>query len=150
MTEEDYQVLLANTQRNKTPEKPRQIPQKQRKVPPYRRAAGIMNKTEAFYASRVLDIQLHNREIHSWMFEPFKLTLTHNIPGGVNGMIYEPDFLVEYPDHLRIVEIKGARKAMKEDAWVKLKAACDRFPFFGFSIAFVNPKSGKIEEEKLT
>ncbi len=151
MTEADYKILKANmgTLQGVDQRKPR-AKTTPKKVAPLRRQRGKMNKTEAFYAAQVLGPLLHTRKITEWKFEPAKLTLVHSVPGGVNGMTYEPDFLAVFPDHVRFIEVKGARKAMKEDAWVKLKMACESFPFWGFSIAFVNPRSGSIEEEKLT
>lgn len=114
-----------------------------------RRVKGVMNKYEAYYAQTVLAPLLAAETIWGYYFEALQVTLCHNTPGGKNGMSYTPDFFIVYPDHLQFVEIKACRAAMKEDAWVKLKMAAELYDMFAWRIAFVNPKTGAIDEEAL-
>lgn len=78
---------------------------------------GVMNKTEALYANELKILQSAG-EIISWHFEAVTFKLAYRTT-------YTPDFLVVYPDHFEVVEIKGF---LRDDAAVKFKTAADKFP----------------------
>jgi hypothetical protein len=68
--------------------------------------------------------------VKQWWYEPFSLWL----PGGVR---YKPDFLVQFPDELRlplrIDEVKGFSKNMR-DSLTRLKIAAALFPCFSWAL----------------
>jgi hypothetical protein len=103
-----------------------------------RQKAGEMNKTEARYASEILDVRKAAGEIIHYRYERLKLKLAKKT-------FYTPDFIVITPDHLEIHEVKGF---MEDDAAVKLKVAADQWPEFRFVLAmYKNKKTGWIIRE---
>jgi hypothetical protein len=80
-----------------------------------------MNGTEARYA-KLLDLRKKAGEIINWRFEPFGLRLA-------SKTYYHPDFLVVYPGHFEIHEVKGF---WRDDARAKIKMAAELFPWFKF------------------
>ncbi len=82
---------------------------------------GEMNKTELAYSQR-LQVLKYAGEILDFKFECIKLNLAART-------FYTPDFLVIYPDHFEIHEVKGW---WEEDARVKIKVAAETFPWFFF------------------
>jgi len=84
-----------------------------------------MNKWEKAHESELL-ILLQIREILGYHFEPFGLKLA-------SKTYYHPDFLVVYPDHFEIHEVKGF---MRDDANVKIKVATKLFPWFQFKLFY--------------
>ena len=83
-----------------------------------------MNKTEARYAEHLERLKAAG-EIAWYKFEGIKFRLADNTS-------YSPDFMVMLPGgEMQIHEIKGF--AM-DDSLVKIKVACELFPFRGFII----------------
>ena len=80
-----------------------------------------MNGTEARYA-QLLNLRKNAGEIMDWRFEPFGLRLA-------KLTFYHPDFLVVFPDHFEIHEVKGF---WRDDARAKIKVAAELFPWFKF------------------
>lgn len=81
--------------------------------------AGVMNKTEARYAS-LLQTQKAAGQVLWWRFEGVKLRLADNT-------FYTPDFAVMFAGGaLEMHEVKGY---MHDDAAVKIKVAADQYPF---------------------
>lgn len=95
-----------------------------------------MNKTEMEYA-RELELRKKAGEIVDWKYEPFSLKLA-------NKTYYKPDFLLVFPDHFEIHEVKGT--FIREDAIVKLKVAAKMFPWFKFVLAQKKRKYWVIKE----
>ena len=92
--------------------------------PRTRHEPGVMNKQEAEYAAR-LDLLKAAGQILDWRFEALTLTLTR-----INrGVRLTPDFLVIYPDHFELHEVKGH---WEEDARRVMKVAAEMFPWFDF------------------
>ena len=96
-----------------------------------RHTRGVMNKTERLY-SQELDRRSKTGQWIEWKFESVKLRLPgHNIH-------YTPDFLVLTAaafdcDHLQ-VEFHEVKGFMREDAWIKVKAAAQAYPWWKFYI----------------
>ncbi len=80
-----------------------------------------MNKTEARYA-QLLELLKRSGEILDYTFESLKFKLA-------DKTYYTPDFLVVYPEHFEIHEVKGF---WRDDARVKIKVAAEQFPWFRF------------------
>ena len=78
-----------------------------------------MNKTEAKY-SQELDAMLFSRQILGYHFGRVKFGLA-------DRTWYTPDFIVVYPTHIEVVEIKGF---LRDDAAAKFKIAAETFPWF--------------------
>jgi hypothetical protein len=129
-----------------------------KKVYPISRASytpGVMNRPEMYYAN-ILQNCLNAGEIVSYGFESISFTLAHNTKGGKNGMIYKPDFFVEFNDRMEFHEIKEvsiSRKTGKkwssarEDAILKLKMASELYPMFAWKLIEVNLKRQTFEEK---
>jgi len=95
-----------------------------------------MNKTEIEYAKE-LELRKKAGEILDWKYEPFSLKLA-------GKTYYKPDFLVVFPEHFEIHEVKGG--FIREDAMVKLKVAAKMFPWFKFILAQKKKKQWIIKE----
>lgn len=92
--------------------------------------AGTMNKTEAAYAAH-LDALKAAGEIRDYRFEGVTLKIAPDTR-------YTADFLVFAADRcLELHEVKGF---WRDDAFVKIKVAADRFPFFAFKVVKALPK----------
>lgn len=150
ITEDEFKQLQANIARNKR-DLPEWIPEEERTRtrPKPHQSSRKIPKTEQIYM-RKLDLEKQTGVIIRYWHEPFKLILTHGVPGKVNEMSYKVDFLVQFPGHLRCVEIKANKKAEYEDSWVKLRTACEMFPCFEFVKVYINTKTGAMQEEILT
>lgn len=86
---------------------------------------GSMNKTEAAFAER-LALQKHAGEVLWWSFEAVKLRLADNTHLTV-------DFAVlTSAGELQMIDVKGARAIVQDDAHVKMKVAAEKFPFAFF------------------
>lgn len=93
-----------------------------------RMKVGVMNKTEASYASHLE--ALKGSEIAWYKFEGVKLRLADNT-------FYTPDFAVMRNDgQIELHEVKGF---WQDDARVKIKVAADMYPF-KFIAVKVKPK----------
>ena len=101
--------------------------------------AGVMNKTEAAYASR-LEILKTSGQIAWYRFEGIKLRLA-------NGTFYTPDFAVMLASgEMEIHEVKGY---WQDDAKVKIKIAAEMYPFRFIAVRVKAKKDGggwEIEE----
>lgn len=98
-----------------------------------------MNRTEAFYATEVLEPALRESEIAWYCFEGFKLRL-----GRRN--FYTPDFSVlTIAGALQMHEVKAVwvngKVGFREDARQKLRDAVEAYPFLQFIVA-AREKSG--------
>ena len=80
-----------------------------------------MNKTEQQYGEHLEMMRLAS-EILDYRYEPMNLRLASNT-------YYRPDFLVIFPTHFEIHEVKGF---WQDDARVKIKVAAEQFPWFQF------------------
>lgn len=98
-----------------------------------------MNKTEAWFADW-LEAEKHLKRILDWRFEEVKFVLAQNAKGGRNSVSYLPDFLVIHVGHFEFVEVKAKRgkwTSMRDDARAKINIAADRFPWFKFTVAYL-------------
>jgi len=94
-----------------------------------------MNGMEERY-SQLLTLRQRSGEIIAWRFEPFGLRLA-------DLTFYHPDFLVVFPGHFEIHEVKGF---WREDARVKIKVAAGLFPWFKF-VAVKSQRGRYVYEE---
>lgn len=93
---------------------------------------GEMNKTEAKYAAHLGAEMLAGRVLW-WKFEGIKLRLA-------NMTFFTVDFAVMGADgRLEMVDVKGAKAIVEEDARVKVKVAASIYPFV-FKLVF--PRKG--------
>lgn len=106
------------------------------RTPKSRRVAGVMNKTEAEYAT-ILEARLRVNQIESYAYEKVTLKLA-------NDCRITPDFLViNALGEVEFHEVKGG--LIREDAAVKLKVAASSFPF-RFMLAQKKGKNWTITE----
>ena len=84
------------------------------------------SKWEERYA-KVLVMEQATGSIERFWYHPFSMWL----PGKVR---YTPDFLIQYPGHLQIVEIKGWSKNLR-DGMTRLKIAASIFPCYTWTVA---------------
>ncbi len=84
------------------------------------------SKWEERYA-KVLAMEQATGTIERFWYHPFSMWL----PGKVR---YTPDFLIQYPGHLQIVEIKGWSKNLR-DGMTRLKIAASIFPCYTWTVA---------------
>jgi hypothetical protein len=95
-----------------------------------RTARGVMNKTEARYASEVLDVRKATGEVAEYWYESVKLRLAE-------GAWFTVDFFVMLADgRLEAHEVKGF---LRESAAVRIKTAAEKYPFL-FFMAFKRKK----------
>ena len=80
-----------------------------------------MNKLEQKYADYLWKLKM-GKEIVGYQYESIKLVLAPRTT-------YTPDFLVVYPEHFEVHEVKGFAR---DDAMVKLKVAAQLFPWWRF------------------
>lgn len=102
-----------------------------------------MNKTEKKFAD-YLYLLLLAREIVDYKFQPMKFSLAENIEGGHNAVTYTPDFLIVHPDRFELVDTKAKTKnwsSMRDDARVKINLAAKLFPWFEWSVYYLDGKS---------
>jgi hypothetical protein len=78
------------------------------------------NKTEARYDDR-LEFSRREGLIRGYWFETIKIRIGDHC-------WYTPDFLIELPDRSKVIhEVKSTY--IREDSWIKLKAAAEHSPF---------------------
>jgi len=98
-----------------------------------------MTKTEArFY--EFCEMRKHLKEIMDYVYEPCRLILSPNVKEKRNAVSYLPDFLVIHPRYFEFVEIKARRgswSSMRDDARAKINIAADKFPWFKFTVAYL-------------
>lgn len=98
-----------------------------------RTARGVMNKTEARYASEVLDVRKALGEVADYWYESIKLRLA-------DGSWFTVDFFVMLADgRLQAHEVKGHWRTAER---VRIKVAAERYPFLFFSAQRRKKKDG--------
>jgi hypothetical protein len=94
---------------------------------------GLMNKTEERFLAEYIAPFMAAGEIVWWCFEGFKLRLADNT-------FLTVDFaLMRKNGEFELVDVKGCKAMIEDDAWVKLKVARDKFPF-RFFVTWPLPK----------
>lgn len=132
-TEEEFNQLQARQAKSKTPA-PKQSTSKAKLHALGRKKKGEMNATEARFANYLRGLEITG-EILWWRHEGIKLQLADNTTLNV-------DFNVMYADGLLVmIDVKGAKAIIEEDAKVKMKVAAEQFPFV-FRYAFPRQKKG--------
>lgn len=130
-TEEEFNQLQARQAKSKTPA-PKQSTSKAKLHALGRKKKGEMNATEAKFANYLRGLEITG-EILWWRHEGIKLQLADNTTLNV-------DFNVMYADGLLVmIDVKGAKAIIEEDAKVKMKVAAEQFPFV-FRYAFPRQK----------
>lgn len=130
-TEEEFNQLQARQAKSKTPA-PKQSTSKAKLHALGRKKKGEMNATEAKFANYLRGLEITG-EILWWKHEGMKLQLADNTTLNV-------DFNVMYADfRLVMIDVKGAKAIIEEDAKVKMKVAAEQFPFV-FRYAFPRQK----------
>lgn len=130
-TEEEFNQLQARQAKSKSPA-PKQSTSKAKLHALGRKKKGEMNATEAKFANYLRGLEITG-EILWWKHEGMKLQLADNTTLNV-------DFNVMYADGLLVmIDVKGAKAIIEEDAKVKMKVAAEQFPFV-FRYAFPRQK----------
>lgn len=130
-TEEEFNQLQARQAKSKSPA-PKQSTSKAKLHALGRKKKGEMNATEAKFANYLRGLEITG-EILWWRHEGIKLQLADNTTLNV-------DFNVMYADGLLVmIDVKGAKAIIEEDAKVKMKVAAEQFPFV-FRYAFPRQK----------
>lgn len=130
-TEEEFNQLQARQAKSKSPA-PKQSTSKAKLHALGRKKKGEMNATEARFANYLRGLEITG-EILWWRHEGIKLQLADNTTLNV-------DFNVMYADGLLVmIDVKGAKAIIEEDAKVKMKVAAEQFPFV-FRYAFPRQK----------
>lgn len=130
-TEEEFNALQARQAKSKSPA-PKQSTSKAKLHALGRKKKGEMNATEAKFANYLRGLEITG-EILWWKHEGMKLQLADNTTLNV-------DFNVMYADGLLVmIDVKGAKAIIEEDAKVKMKVAAEQFPFV-FRYAFPRQK----------
>ena len=104
--------------------------------------AGQMNKVESRFAEW-LEFRRLKREVAWWKFQGLRFILAPNTT-------LTPDFNVLMPDgQLHIIDTKGSRAVIQDDALAKMKIAAATFPlrfFFAFPGSRTTTSDWTIEE----
>ena len=130
-TEEEFNQLQARQAKSKSPA-PKQSTSRAKLHALGRKKKGEMNATEAKFANYLRGLEITG-EILWWRHEGIKLQLADNTTLNV-------DFNVMYADGLLVmIDVKGAKAIIEEDAKVKMKVAAEQFPFV-FRYAFPRQK----------
>ena len=130
-TEEEFNQLQARQAKSKSPA-PKQSTSKAKLHALGRKKKGEMNATEAKFANYLRGLEIVG-DILWWKHEGIKLQLADNTTLNV-------DFNVMYADGLLVmIDVKGAKAIIEEDAKVKMKVAAEQFPFV-FRYAFPRQK----------
>lgn len=124
---------------------------KQRKVAPKktgtqrmqalgRMKTGQMNKTEERFA-QMLELERHAGKVQWWKFEAIKLMLAKNTSITVDFGVL-PDTGI-----LTMIDVKGSKAMVTDDARVKMKVAAEMYPFvFKFAYPRAKGEGWEIEE----
>lgn len=130
-TEEDFKALQDRQAKSKSAA-PKQSTSKAKLHALGRKKKGEMNATEAKFANYLRGLEMAG-DILWWKHEGIKLQLADNTTLSV-------DFNVMYADGLLVmIDVKGAKAIIEEDAKVKMKVAAEQFPFV-FRYAFPRQK----------
>lgn len=84
---------------------------------------GMMNQTEQRFLDEYIVPFFNAKDIVWWAFEAFKLRLADNTFLTIDFALMRSDGSFE------LVDVKGSKAMIEDDAWVKLKVARDKFPF---------------------
>lgn len=98
-----------------------------------RMKAGQMNKTEERFA-QMLELERHAGRVKWWKFEGIKLMLAKNTSITVDFAML-PD-----TDILTMIDVKGSKSMVTDDARVKMKLAAELYPFV-FKLAYPRAKA---------
>lgn len=130
-TEEDFKALQDRQAKSKSAA-PKQSTSKAKLHALGRKKKGEMNATEAKFANYLRGLEMAG-DILWWKHEGIKLQLADNTTLNV-------DFNVMYADGLLVmIDVKGAKAIIEEDAKVKMKVAAEQFPLV-FRYAFPRQK----------
>ena len=94
--------------------------------------AGQMNKTEERFAKH-LELDRHTGRVQWWKFEGIKLMLAKNTSLTVDFAI------LPETDILTLIDVKGSKAMVTDDARVKMKLAAELYPFV-FKLAYPRAK----------
>ena len=126
-TEEEFNQLQARQAKSKSPA-PKQSTSKAKLHALGRKKKGEMNATEAKFANYLRGLEITG-EILWWRHEGIKLQLADNTTLTV-------DFNVMMSDGLLVmIDVKGAKAIIEDDAKAKMKIAAGMYPFV-FRYAF--------------
>ena len=97
-----------------------------------RMKTGQMNKTEERFA-QMLELERHAGKVQWWKFEAIKLMLAKNTSITVDFGVL-PDTGI-----LTMIDVKGSKAMVTDDARVKMKVAAEMYPFV-FKLAYPRAK----------
>lgn len=97
-----------------------------------RMKTGEMNKTEARFA-QLLELERHAGKVQWWKFEGIKLMLAKNTSITVDFALL-PDTGI-----LTMIDVKGSKAMVTDDARAKMKVAAELYPFV-FKLAYPRAK----------
>ena len=97
-----------------------------------RMKTGQMNKTEERFA-QMLELERHAGKVQWWKFEGIKLMLAKNTSLTVDFAI------LPETDILTLIDVKGSKAMVTDDARVKMKLAAELYPFV-FKLAYPRAK----------
>ena len=97
-----------------------------------RMKTGEMNKTEERFAQH-LELERHTGRVQWWKFEGVKLMLAKNTSLTVDFAVL-PDTGI-----LTMIDVKGSKAMVTDDARVKMKLAAELYPFV-FKLAYPRAK----------
>lgn len=93
-----------------------------------------MNRTEQKFADYCENKRIMG-DIVAWKYEPFNVRLA-------DRCFYKVDFLVVFKDRFEVVEVKGCKAMIRDDALVKFKLAAKDFPWFTWRMVTHDKKKG--------
>ena len=104
---------------------------------------GVMNKTESWYATEVLQPRLESGEILKWAYEAITLRLA-------KSLTYTPDFYVITKDGtIEMHETKGSWTARgQQTSRAKIKMASELYPELDIRVLMIKNRT-IISEERL-
>jgi hypothetical protein len=101
--------------------------------------SGVMNKTETRFLDEWIKPLVLTGDVSWWAFEGIKLRLADNT-------FFTADFAIMAGDGcIDLIDVKGAKHLITDDANVKVKVAAERFPFRFF---FAWPMGGTTRHTK--
>lgn len=106
-----------------------------------RMKAGTMNKTEARFA-QLLECERIKGVVQWWKFEGIKLMLAKNTSITVDFAVL-PDTGI-----LTMIDVKGSKAMVTDDARAKMKVAAELYPFV-FKLAYPRAKGEGWEIEEI-
>lgn len=96
---------------------------------------GVMNKTEARYASYLEQLR-HLGTVVDWLYEPVSIKLAINTH-------YKPDFIVILADgSMEVIDVKGSNKNIQDDSLAKIKIVADLWWFAVVKIVMPSKNGG--------